>query len=208
MILLIDNYDSFVHNLARYVRELGYATEVHRNDALTLDQIETLQPSHIILSPGPCTPNQAGITLDVIHHFAKHIPILGVCLGHQAIGQAFGGEIIQAKHPTHGKASVIHHNETGIFQDIPSPMKAARYHSLVVAKINLPACLDIIATTDDGDIMGLQHHTYPTFGVQFHPESILTEGGHQLLLNFCNCSSRGSPVLMPSICRQRITKLA
>ncbi len=184
MILLIDNYDSFVHNLARYVRELGYSTDVRRNDTLTLAQIESLKPSHIILSPGPCTPNEAGITLSVIHHFAKHIPILGVCLGHQAIGQAFGGEIIQAKHPTHGKASFINHDAKGIFKGLPTPMKVGRYHSLAVNQSNLPTCLNMIATTNDGEIMGLQHQIYPTVGVQFHPESILTEHGHQLLNNF------------------------
>lgn len=193
MILLIDNFDSFVHNLARYVRELGFVTDVRRNNALTLSEIETLKPTHIILSPGPCTPNEAGITLDVIHHFAKHIPILGVCLGHQAIGQAFGGDVVRAKHPTHGKASLIHHEKTGIFQDIPTPIKAARYHSLAVNQTTLPKCLNITATTDDGEIMGLQHQTYSTVGVQFHPESILTEHGHQLLLNFLtlNAPSRG-----------------
>lgn len=184
MILLIDNYDSFVHNLARYVRELGFVTSVQRNDAITLKQIEALNPSHIILSPGPCTPNEAGISLAVIHHFAKHIPILGVCLGHQAIGQAFGGEIIQAKTPTHGKASSINHNAKGIFQGLPTPMNVGRYHSLSVNAHNLPECLKITATTDDDEIMAFQHQTYPTVGVQFHPESILTEHGHQLLSNF------------------------
>ena len=190
MILLIDNYDSFVHNLARYVRELGFTADVQRNDALTLAQIGELNPSHIILSPGPCTPNEAGITLDVISHFSKHIPILGVCLGHQAIGQAFGGDVVQAKHPTHGKASLIHHDQKGIFQNLPTPIKAARYHSLSVSQTTLPTCLNITATTDDGEIMGLQHQTYPTVGVQFHPESILTEHGHQLLLNFLGTSIR------------------
>lgn len=184
MILLIDNYDSFVHNLARYVRELGYETNVTRNDALTLAQIERLKPSHIILSPGPCTPNDAGITLNVVQHFAKHIPILGVCLGHQAIGQAFGGQIIRAKTPTHGKASMIHHDGTGLFHGLPSPLKVGRYHSLTVNPSHLPSCLDITATTDDGEIMALQHKNYQTIGVQFHPESILTEHGHRLLNNF------------------------
>lgn len=190
MILLIDNYDSFVHNLARYIRELGLITNVQRNDALTLAQIEALNPSHIILSPGPCTPNEAGITLDVIHYFAKHIPILGVCLGHQAIGQAFGGEIIPAKTPTHGKASFINHNKTGIFQDLPTPMSVGRYHSLAVNPLNLPNCLEVTATTEDGEIMAFQHQTYPTIGVQFHPESILTEHGHQLINNFIVITSQ------------------
>lgn len=184
MILLIDNYDSFVHNLARYVRELGFQEQVSRNDAITLEQIETLKPSHIILSPGPCTPNEAGITLDVIRHFAPDIPILGVCLGHQAIGQAFGGEVIPAMHPMHGKASSIEHNGLGIFRGLSHPLKVARYHSLAVNKENLPSCLTVTATTSDGEIMSLQHKIHPTFGVQFHPESVLSEQGHQLLLNF------------------------
>lgn len=181
MILLIDNYDSFVHNLARYVRELGVETKVYRNDAISISQIATLNPSHIILSPGPCTPDEAGITLSVIQHFAEHTPILGVCLGHQAIGQAFGGEIIRAKKPTHGKASLITHQNKGLFKNLPNPMSVGRYHSLAVNSLNLPAALQITATTADGEIMGLQHQTYPTFGVQFHPESILTEDGYQLL---------------------------
>ena len=184
MILLIDNYDSFVYNLARYVRELGFREHVIRNDAITLDQIEALKPSHIILSPGPCRPDDAGITLALIGHFAKYIPILGICLGHQAIGQAFGGNVIPAKNPTHGKASFIYHDEKSIFKKLPNPLKVGRYHSLAVCKHHLPSCLNITATTADGEIMGLQHQTYPTIGLQFHPESILTEHGHQLLLNF------------------------
>lgn len=193
MILLIDNYDSFVHNLARYVRELGFIEVVQRNDAITIEQIETLGPSHIIISPGPCTPDDAGISLSVIQHFAKTIPILGICLGHQAIAQAFGGEIIRAKQPTHGKASAVTHNQQGIFKGLPNPFKAARYHSLAVNHKNLPTCLEITATTEDDEIMGLQHHRYPTVGVQFHPESILTEGGYQLMSNFLNAECDDEP---------------
>lgn len=184
MILLIDNYDSFVHNLARYVRELGYIDCVKRNDAISLQEIEAMRPSHIILSPGPGNPNQAGITIDVINHFSGHIPILGVCLGHQAIGQAFGAKVIRAIRPVHGKSSIIHHQEDTVFKSIPSPMKAARYHSLIVDKENLPASLKIIATSAEGEIMGLQHCYNLTIGLQFHPESILTEHGHRLLDNF------------------------
>lgn len=184
MILLIDNYDSFVYNLARYVRELGFTEMVKRNDAITLNEIEALNPSHIIISPGPCTPNEAGVCLSLIQYFAEYIPILGICLGHQAIGQAFGGEVVRAKQPTHGKASSVSHQQQGIFRDLPSPFKAARYHSLAVCKDTLPTCLQITASTEDGEIMGLQHQNYPTVGLQFHPESILTEHGHQLLLNF------------------------
>ncbi len=185
MILIIDNYDSFVHNLARYIRELGYAELIKRNDAITIAEIETLNPSHIILSPGPCKPNDAGITVSVIRHFAKTIPILGVCLGHQAIGEAFGGEICRAIYPTHGKASLIKHNNTGIFNNLPSPLKVGLYHSLAIDKNHLPKELSITATTEDGEIMAIQHQIHPTIGVQFHPESILTDYGYQLLNNFC-----------------------
>jgi len=184
VILLIDNYDSFVHNLARYVRELGFSEEVVRNDAISLEQIAALNPSHIILSPGPCTPDEAGICLDLIRRFAPSIPILGVCLGHQAIGQAFGATLTRAINPTHGKASLIEHDGAGIFQDLPQPLKVGRYHSLAVGSAQVPDCLRITATAADGDIMGLRHRVYPSIGLQFHPESILTDGGHRLLLNF------------------------
>lgn len=186
MILLIDNYDSFVYNLARYVAELGFSYCVKRNDEIDLAAIASLNPTHIIISPGPCTPNEAGITLEVIHSFAELIPILGICLGHQAIGQAFGGQVIRSIAPTHGKASLIHHNEKDIFKGIPTPFKAARYHSLAVATENFPAELEITASTENGELMGLRHRKYPTIGVQFHPESVLTEYGYQLLLNFIN----------------------
>jgi anthranilate synthase component II len=186
MILLIDNYDSFVYNLARYIQELGFAAEVHRNDAISLEQIEALMPSHIILSPGPGSPKDAGICLDIIKHFAKSTPILGVCLGHQAIGQAYGGKVVAAKHPTHGKASFIQHDEKGIFRGLARPLKVGRYHSLALSQHGLPECLEVTAFTADGEIMALQHLTHPTIGVQFHPESILTDQGHQLLFNFLN----------------------
>ncbi len=191
MILLIDNYDSFVYNLARYVEEIGFSYIVKRNDQITIDEIKKINPTHIILSPGPCTPNEAGITLSVIKHFGADIPILGVCLGHQAIAQAYGGKITYAKNPTHGKAVNIKHNHEGIFNGIKNPLRVARYHSLAVAENALPAALKITARSEDGEIMGLQHKKYPVHGVQFHPESILTEHGKDLLYNFLACSAQG-----------------
>lgn len=184
MILLIDNYDSFVHNLARYVSQLGFSYLVKRNDGITLNEIMDLDPTHIILSPGPCTPDQAGISLEVIRFFAQKIPILGICLGHQAIGQSFGGKVIKASAPTHGKASLIYHDTQGIFRNIEAPFWGARYHSLVIDPCNFPDALRVTAHTEDGDIMAIQHKDYNIVGVQFHPESILTEHGYQLLLNF------------------------
>jgi anthranilate synthase/aminodeoxychorismate synthase-like glutamine amidotransferase len=184
MILLIDNYDSFVHNLARYVRELGYETQVIRNDAITLEGIEHLKPTHLIFSPGPCTPDEAGVTLDAITHFAGRLPMLGVCLGHQAIGQAFGGKVVRAKTPSHGKSALIQHNGQGIFAGLPQPLRVGRYHSLAVSHDELPACLEVTASTDDGEIMALRHRDYPIVGVQFHPESILTDGGYEILSAF------------------------
>jgi len=184
MILLIDNYDSFVHNLARYIRELGYETQVVRNDAVTLADIERMAPTHLIFSPGPCTPNEAGITLEAITHFAGRLPMLGVCLGHQAIGQAFGGKVVRAKTPSHGKSALIEHNGTGIFEGLPQPLRVGRYHSLAVSIEGLPACLEVTASTDDGEIMALQHRDHPIVGVQFHPESILTDHGYPLLRSF------------------------
>lgn len=184
MILLIDNYDSFVHNLARYVRELGHATHVVRNDAVTISDIAALKPTHIIISPGPCAPNQAGISLDVIKHFGAQIPILGVCLGHQAIGQAYGGRVVRAKFPMHGKASDVVHDGSMLFADLPQSFRVARYHSLIVSDVGLPEELVVTARCDRGEIMALQHKEYPVFGVQFHPESVLTEHGHALLKNF------------------------
>ncbi len=184
MILLIDNYDSFVYNLARYVAELGFDTVVKRNDKITLQQINLLNPSHIIISPGPCTPDQAGISMDVIKTFGATIPILGVCLGHQAIGQVYGGIIGRAKNPMHGKASVIQHHEKNLFDGLANPLKVARYHSLIVSEENFPDQLVVTARCEKGEVMAIQHRDYPVYGVQFHPESVLTQDGHKLLNNF------------------------
>lgn len=184
MIILIDNYDSFVFNLSRYVNELGYETKVMRNDGISLDHIQALNPSHIIISPGPCSPNEAGISMDVIKTFGSFIPILGVCLGHQAIGQAYGGIIGKARRPMHGKSSYITHQNSVIFNGLSNPLKVARYHSLIVEDMSLPHNLIVTARCEIGEIMGLQHAYYPVFGVQFHPESILTEQGYALLENF------------------------
>jgi anthranilate synthase/aminodeoxychorismate synthase-like glutamine amidotransferase len=185
MILLIDNYDSFVHNLARYVRELGADARVARNDALTLDEVERLAPSHIILSPGPCSPAEAGISTALVRRFGPSIPILGVCLGHQCIGAAYGGEIVRAGKPVHGRTSAIAHDRTGVLADLPSPFHAARYHSLVIARPTAPACLRVTAVAeDDGEIMAVEHVTHPVAGVQFHPESAATEYGYWILDRF------------------------
>lgn len=184
MVLLIDNYDSFVYNLARYVSELGYEKTVQRNDALTLAEIEQLHPSHIIISPGPRSPVDAGISVKVIQHFGSSIPILGICLGHQAIGQAYGGKIIRAIRPVHGRPSMITHHANGLFSGIENPLKVGRYHSLIVKREGLPTRLKITAVSPENEIMALAHETDPVYGVQFHPESVLTEQGHALLLNF------------------------
>jgi anthranilate synthase/aminodeoxychorismate synthase-like glutamine amidotransferase len=184
MILLLDNYDSFVHNLARYVRELGREAVVYRNDALTLDDIAAMAPSHIIISPGPCTPLESGISTDVVRRFGPTIPILGVCLGHQCIGAAYGGTIVRAGRPMHGKTSPITHDASGVFAGLPSPFRATRYHSLVIAPESLPDALRVTATSDDGEIMGVVHRAYPVTGVQFHPESALTEFGYQMVETF------------------------
>jgi para-aminobenzoate synthetase component II len=184
MILLIDNYDSFVYNLARYVGELGDERMVKRNDEISLKEIIALKPSHIIISPGPCTPNEAGISLEVIRQLSANIPILGVCLGHQAIGQVFGGVVTRAKYPMHGKFSLIHHDEKKLFEGLENPLKVARYHSLIVSDNHFPEDLMVTARCDRGEIMALQHRHYPVYGVQFHPESILTKEGHALLRNF------------------------
>jgi len=191
MLLMIDNYDSFTYNLVQYLGELGAQVEVHRNDQITLEQIEALNPERIMISPGPCTPNEAGISMQVIRHYAGKLPLLGVCLGHQSIGQVFGGKIIHAKQIMHGKTSMIHHHSTGVFAGLTNPYEATRYHSLVIEKSSLPECLEITAWTEDdnGDldeIMGVRHKTLPIEGVQFHPESILTQHGHDLLANFLN----------------------
>jgi anthranilate synthase/aminodeoxychorismate synthase-like glutamine amidotransferase len=184
MILVLDNTDSFVYNLARYVRELGGEPLVHRTNAITLDEIADMAPSHIIISPGPCTPAESGVSVEAIRRFGAQIPILGVCLGHQCVGVAYGGRIVQAKHPMHGMASEIGHDGRGIMTGLPTPLEAGRYHSLVVDRDSLPAELEITATAPDGDIMALQHRSYPVFGVQFHPESVLTGQGYQMLGKF------------------------
>ncbi len=184
MILMIDNYDSFVYNLVQYLGEIGEDIRVFRNDKITVSHIEDIRPDHIILSPGPCTPNEAGICLTLIRHFKGRIPILGVCLGHQAIGQAFGGDVVRAPRLMHGKTSLIHHDGKGVFTGLTNPLTATRYHSLIVKRETLPACFEISAETDLGEIMGIRHKEYAIEGVQFHPESILTESGHAMLLNF------------------------
>lgn len=184
MLLMIDNYDSFTYNLVQYLGELGQDVRVFRNDEIDLAQVSALKPRHIVISPGPCTPNEAGISVPLIHQLAGEIPILGVCLGHQSIGQAFGGNIVHAKQLMHGKTSLIHHNNSGVFSKLPNPYTATRYHSLVIERESLPDCLEVTAWTDDNEIMGVRHKTLPIEGVQFHPESILTEHGHALLENF------------------------
>jgi len=189
MVLMIDNYDSFTWNLVQYFGELGEDVRVVRNDDMTLAALETLQPESIVVSPGPCTPNEAGISLEVIEKLAGRVPIFGVCLGHQAIGQAFGGKVVRAKEIMHGKTSMIHHDGKGVFRGVPSPFEATRYHSLVVEQSSLPECLEVSAWTvgpngERDEIMGLRHTSLPVEGVQFHPESILTQHGHALLKNF------------------------
>jgi anthranilate synthase component 2 len=184
MLLVIDNYDSFTYNLVQYLGELGEDVRVFRNDQITLEEVAELRPASIVISPGPCTPNEAGISVLLIKRFAGEIPLLGVCLGHQSIGQAFGGKIIHAKSVMHGKTSAIHHENKGVFAGLPNPLTATRYHSLVIERETLPSCLEITAWTDDGEIMGVRHRELAVEGVQFHPESILTEAGHELLANF------------------------
>jgi len=186
MLLMIDNYDSFTYNLVQYLGELGADVQVHRNDTLTLEQIEAWQPEKIVISPGPCTPSEAGICVPMIQRFAGRIPILGVCLGHQAIGQAFGGRIVRAGRVMHGKLSEVSHRGEGVFAGLASPFSATRYHSLVVERASLPSCLAVTAESDDGEIMGLRHRELAVEGVQFHPEAILTEQGRELLANFLN----------------------
>ena len=201
MLLMIDNYDSFTYNLVQYFGELGAEVKVWRNDAITVDEVEALQPSHIVLSPGPCTPNEAGICLELIERLGRNgggrYPILGVCLGHQSIGQAFGGHVVRARQVMHGKTSAVHHRELGVFRGLPSPLTATRYHSLIVDREGLPAEFEITAWTQHADgspdeIMGLRHRNLPIEGVQFHPESILTEHGHAMLRNFLAQGARGS----------------
>jgi anthranilate synthase component 2 len=184
MILVVDNYDSFTYNLVHYLAELGAETVVRRNDAITVQDAFAMKPQAVLLSPGPCAPDQAGICLPILRGAPEDLPILGVCLGHQAIGQAFGGDVIRAKTLMHGKTSLIHHTDKGLFRGVPNPFTATRYHSLAVDRATLPADLEVTAWTEDGEIMGLQHRTRPIHGVQFHPESIATENGHQLIANF------------------------
>ena len=184
MLLMIDNYDSFTYNLVQYFGELGEDVRVYRNDAITLEEIAALEPARIVISPGPCSPAQAGISVAAIKAFAGKIPLLGVCLGHQSIGAAFGGEIVHARQLMHGKTSDVHHNDHGVFRGLPNPLCVTRYHSLAIKRETLPDCLEITAWTDDGEIMGVRHKTFDVEGVQFHPESILTERGHDLLRNF------------------------
>ena len=189
MLLMIDNYDSFTWNLVQYFGELGADMRVYRNDEITLEDIERLAPSHIVVSPGPCTPKEAGISVAAIKHFAGKIPLLGVCLGHQSIGEAFGGRIVRAQRVMHGKISAIHHQSTGVFSGLPNPFDATRYHSLVIEQASLPDCLELTAWTENAngsleEIMGVRHKSLPLEGVQFHPESIMTQHGHQLLQNF------------------------
>ncbi|MCE5217928.1 aminodeoxychorismate/anthranilate synthase component II [bacterium] len=184
MLLLIDNYDSFTYNLVQYFAQLGEEVRVYRNDKITVEQVEDAKPDLLVISPGPCTPAEAGISMPLIQHMAGKVPILGVCLGHQSIGQVFGGEVKRADRLMHGKSSPIHHDGRGIFANLPNPFDAIRYHSLLVMRDSLPACLEISAETDQGEIMGLRHREYPIEGVQFHPESIMTGPGMDLLRNF------------------------
>jgi len=188
MLLMIDNYDSFTYNLVQYLGELGEDVRVYRNDEITLEEIKRLAPDRIVVSPGPCTPNEAGISVPLIRHFAGRIPILGVCLGHQSIGQAFGGKVVHAQKVMHGKTSAVRHRDVGVFQGLPQAFRVTRYHSLAIERASLPDCLEITAESEDGEIMGVRHKEFPVEGVQFHPESILTEHGHQLLRNFINQS--------------------
>jgi anthranilate synthase component 2 len=184
MLLMIDNYDSFTYNLVQYFGELGVDVRVARNDAITLDEVAALAPAKIVISPGPCTPNEAGISVPLIRRFAGAVPILGVCLGHQAIGQAFGGKIVRAQRVMHGKLSAITHDDRGVFAGLPNPFQATRYHSLAIEAASLPAELEVTARADDDEIMGVRHRRLPVEGVQFHPEAILTEHGKALLANF------------------------
>ena len=184
MLLMIDNYDSFTYNLVQYFGELGQVVKVFRNDEITLAEIARLRPEYLVISPGPCAPAQAGVSLAAIKEFAGKIPLLGVCLGHQSIGEAFGGRIVHAQTLMHGKVSAAHHKNIGVFRDLPNPLTCTRYHSLAIERASLPDCLEITAWTEDGEIMGVRHKTLAVEGVQFHPESILTERGHDLLNNF------------------------
>ncbi len=199
MLLLIDNYDSFVYNLARYFKPLGQATRVVRNDELTVDEIARMARSAIVLSPGPCAPDQAGCSLDVVRILGSQIPTLGICLGHQAIGQAYGGSVVRAAEPVHGRASSVYHDGQSLFAGLPSPLLAARYHSLIVDRGSLPADLQVVAWTADGTIMGLAHRSHPVVGLQFHPESILTEAGFPLLAGFLRLAGLPAANVLPGL---------
>jgi anthranilate synthase/aminodeoxychorismate synthase-like glutamine amidotransferase len=204
MILMIDNYDSFTYNLVQYIGQLGGEVVVHRNDQISLDEIQGLKPDAIVLSPGPCTPKEAGICIEVIRRFGATIPILGVCLGHQAIGYAFGGEVVRAERIMHGKTSQIINDGRTIFQGLPNPFVAGRYHSLIVEKSSLPACLEISAETEQGEIMGIRHKEYRVEGIQFHPESVLTPNGKRILKNFLamvDAGAEGGPLASGSLAR-------
>ncbi len=192
MLLMIDNYDSFTYNLVQYLGELGEDVRVYRNDQITVAEIERLKPDHIVISPGPCTPNEAGVSVEAIQKLGGKIPILGVCLGHQSIGQAYGGKIVRARQLMHGKTSLIHHTNKGVFAGLANPFEATRYHSLVIERESIPDVLEITAWTDDGEIMGVRHKTLAVEGVQFHPESILTQYGHELLANFLKVGKRAA----------------
>jgi anthranilate synthase component II len=193
VILMLDNYDSFTWNLVQYLGELGAAVKVVRNDEVTVDEVAALAPERIVISPGPCTPNEAGITLELIRRLAGRVPILGVCLGHQAIGQAFGGRVIRARRVMHGKVSRVHHDGQGVFAGIPNDFTATRYHSLAIERSTVPQCLVVSAESDDGEIMGLRHRALAVEGVQFHPEALLTEHGHALLKNFLEPKGAAAP---------------
>jgi anthranilate synthase/aminodeoxychorismate synthase-like glutamine amidotransferase len=186
MLVIIDNYDSFTYNLVQYFGELQVDMKIFRNDRISLEGLQELKPDYLVISPGPCTPGESGISLEAVRYFSGRVPLLGVCLGHQCIGEVFGGQVIRAPRPVHGKLSMIHHNQQGLFQGIPEPFEAVRYHSLVIERESFPAQLAITATTEDGLVMGLQHREHPTYGVQFHPESIFTGVGKKLLANFLN----------------------
>ena len=196
MLLMIDNYDSFTYNVVQYLGELGADVAVHRNDEISLAEIEAMAPERIVLSPGPCTPNEAGVCLDVVRTFGPRLPLLGICLGHQCIGQAFGGDVVRAEAVMHGKTSLVHHEGEGLFAGLTAPLQATRYHSLVVARDSLPSCLQVTAWTErDGavhELMGCRHREFPIEGVQFHPESIFTDSGHDLLRNFLNLEHPGA----------------
>ncbi|MGC3966497.1 MAG: aminodeoxychorismate/anthranilate synthase component II [Pirellulales bacterium] len=203
MILLIDNYDSFVHNLARYVRRLGSDTRVIRNDAATVDEIRAMNPCAIILSPGPCAPQQAGCSLDVVRRLGDEVPMLGICLGHQALAEALGGQIVRSPVPVHGRTAEIRHDGTRLFDGLPSPLRVARYHSLCAEPTKLPASLRATAETDEGVVMAVEHRSRPLFGVQFHPESVLTDGGYRLLANFLKMAGLSPPANLPTLDDER-----